>query len=216
MTDLGPFTNLLDRRDDIGIGSAAADVAAHQFLDRRVIRTAGFLEQRNRRHDLTGRAVATLVTVAGNECRLHGMQCAGRAQAFNRGDLFPVVHQGQAKAGVNAPAIHMHRARAALPVIATLLGAGERDGFTDAIEQRGSRVNAKLVTSAVDAQRDRNGPLDIRRLGCCRRRTSLNDIVARVVGNATGNERGGRKYFPWSKEMSDGSDSTDSIGDRLP
>src|SRR5215469_8950327 len=46
------FTHLLDCGHDIGIGSAAADVAAHQFLHRRVVRTAGFLEQRHGRHDL--------------------------------------------------------------------------------------------------------------------------------------------------------------------
>src|ERR1043166_4790502 len=49
---LSVLANLLDRGHDIGIGSAAADVAAHQFLYRRVVRTAGFLEQRNGRHDL--------------------------------------------------------------------------------------------------------------------------------------------------------------------
>src|SRR2546428_1188434 len=46
------FANLLDCSHDIGIGSAAADVAAHQFLDGRIVGTAGFLEQRYRRHDL--------------------------------------------------------------------------------------------------------------------------------------------------------------------
>src|SRR2546426_8025454 len=46
------FANLLDCSHDIGIGSAAADVAAHQFLHRRVVGTAGLFEQRHGRHDL--------------------------------------------------------------------------------------------------------------------------------------------------------------------
>src|SRR5213594_3691296 len=40
---LSVFANLLDRGHNIGIGSAAADVAAHQFLHCFVVRTAGFL-----------------------------------------------------------------------------------------------------------------------------------------------------------------------------
>jgi len=39
-------------------------------------------------------------------------------------------------------------------VIAALLGSGESNGLTDAIEERCPWVNAKLVVLAVDAQRD--------------------------------------------------------------
>ncbi len=46
------IANLLDRGHDMGVGPAAADVAAHQFLHGRVVGTAWFLEQRNGRHDL--------------------------------------------------------------------------------------------------------------------------------------------------------------------
>src|SRR5262249_30401431 len=70
---LSVFANLLDRGDDIGVDSAAADVAAHQFLHVRVVGTAGFFKQRHRRHDLAGRAISALVTIASKECRLHGM-----------------------------------------------------------------------------------------------------------------------------------------------
>ena len=49
---LSVLANLLDRGHDIGIGAAAADVAAHQFLHGRVVGTARFLEQRHGRHDL--------------------------------------------------------------------------------------------------------------------------------------------------------------------
>src|SRR5204863_9442836 len=49
---LSVFASLLDRRHDVGIGSAAADVPAHQFLHVRVGRTAGFGKQGYARHDL--------------------------------------------------------------------------------------------------------------------------------------------------------------------
>jgi len=39
-------------------------------------------------------------------------------------------------------------------VIAALLGSGESNGLTDAIEERCPWVKAKLVVLAVDAQRD--------------------------------------------------------------
>src|ERR1043166_877337 len=89
------FANLLDRGNDIGIRSAPADVASHQFLHRRVIWTAGFLEQRHGRHDLSRGAISALVSVASNECRLHRMQVVGRTQAFYGRDLVSIMHDGQ-------------------------------------------------------------------------------------------------------------------------
>src|SRR5688572_8878438 len=46
------FANFLDCGHDIGIGAAAADIAAHQFLHCRIVGTARFFEQRHGRHDL--------------------------------------------------------------------------------------------------------------------------------------------------------------------
>ena len=95
---LNVFASLLDRGDDIGVGPAPANVTAHQLFHGRVVRSARFLKQGHGRHDLAGRAISTLISVGANECRLHGMQCVGCAEALDGGDLFPVVHQGQAKA----------------------------------------------------------------------------------------------------------------------
>jgi hypothetical protein len=55
----------------------------------------------------------------------------------------------------------MHRTGAALPVIATLLRSGEDYGLTDAIEQRRPWVDAEFAILAVDAQGDRDRPLDV-------------------------------------------------------
>ena len=76
----------------------------------------------------------------------------------------PVVHQRQAQARVHPAAVHVHGARAALPVVAALLRAGEGDGLAEAVEQRRPRVDAEPVLLAVDAQRDRDRALDARRL----------------------------------------------------
>src|SRR5258706_8239177 len=55
----------------------------------------------------------------------------------------------------------MHGAGAALPVITTFLGSGERHCFADAIKQRGPRIDAKLVVFAVNAQRNGDSALDV-------------------------------------------------------
>ena len=91
------------------------------------------------------------------------------------------MQQRQAEARVHAPAINMHCAGAALAMITTFLRAGERNGLTDAIQQRRARIDAKRVILAVNAQRDRDGPLNVGRgrdcLGAIRahRSASCND-----------------------------------------
>src|SRR6266404_5401267 len=92
------FANVLDGGHDILVGAAAADIAAHQFLDGGVSWTARFLEQSNGRHDLARCAIAALISIVSEERRLHWVQCVGGAQALYGCYFFPVVHQGQAKA----------------------------------------------------------------------------------------------------------------------
>src|SRR6185437_10473491 len=89
---LGTSANLLDRSYDIGVCPAPADITAHQFLYGCIVGPTRLLEQSNRRHDLTGRAISTLVAVTSKECGLHGMQGGRRADTFNRCDLFAIVH----------------------------------------------------------------------------------------------------------------------------
>src|SRR2546427_7406072 len=182
------LANLLDGRHDILIGAAAADVAAHQLLDGGVSGTARFPEQCNGRHDLARSAIPALVSIVSEERRLHGMQCVRRAQALNGCDFFPVVHQGQAKAGVHAPAIHMHRAGPALAMITTFLRAGEGNGLTDAIQQRRARIDAKMVVLAVNAQRDRDGALNVGPVRDCRKRATLCGATVRAHRCAPSND----------------------------
>ena len=63
----------------------------------------------------------------------------------------------------------MHRARAALPVITTLLCASKGYSFTDAIQQSRPGIDAKLVVRAIDAENQGNRPLDVRRVRACHR-----------------------------------------------
>ena len=54
--------------------------------------------------------------------------------------LVALVHHGEGQAGIDAPAVHQHRAGAALAVVAALLGAGEAQVFAQGVEQRGARI----------------------------------------------------------------------------
>src|SRR6202035_3994620 len=89
---LGLAADLLDGRDDIRVGPATADVAAHGFADIVILRPAGFLEERDRRHDLAAGAIAALIGIVRDECRLHGMEDAGLSDTFDRRDLVAGVH----------------------------------------------------------------------------------------------------------------------------
>jgi hypothetical protein len=53
----------------------------------------------------------------------------------------------------------MHGAGAALAVIAAFLGAGQGNGFAQAIQERRARVEAQPVLASIDAQSQGYGTL---------------------------------------------------------
>ena len=59
----------------------------------------------------------------------------------------PSCVAAKTQARIHAPAIHMHRARAALAVVAALLGAGEVQMLAHAVEQRGAWIDIQFVSS---------------------------------------------------------------------
>ena len=73
-----------------------------------------------------------------------------------------LVHHRKGEAGVDAPPVHVHRAGAALPVIAALLGAGQAEILAQRVEQRHARFDLQLVKLPVDFQLDWNGTSGIR------------------------------------------------------
>ncbi|MNI73685.1 hypothetical protein D3C73_1297090 [compost metagenome] len=87
-----------------------------------------------------------------DEGGLHRVQRGGRAQAFNGGDLGPVMHDGQRQTGIDAPPVQHHRTGATLAVVATLLGAGQVQMFAQRVQQRGAHVQGHLARRAIDTQ----------------------------------------------------------------
>ena len=149
---------LIDRVDDVRIGRAAAQVAAHVFADFGVALGVAFLDAGDRRHDLAGRAVAALEGVVIDEGLLHRMQRAVRlGEAFDGGDLLALDARGERQARQHAAAVDQHRAGAALAMVAALLGAGQADVLAQRVEQRGPHVERQLMALAVDAHRDLEG-----------------------------------------------------------
>ena len=80
---------LLDRRDDVRIGAAAADVAAHQFADLVVGFWPCLRRSARRRADLPRRAIAALERVMVDERLLQRMQRAVVGEPFDGRDLAP-------------------------------------------------------------------------------------------------------------------------------
>jgi hypothetical protein len=68
--------------------------------------------------------------------------------------LSAVVSDREGETGIHATPVEQDRAGSALPVIAALLRAGERELLTQKVEQRDPRVDRQGVIDTVDRQRD--------------------------------------------------------------
>src|SRR4051794_33576737 len=82
----GPRQDFPDRRDDVGVGAAAADVAAHLLADVVVGTGVPLGEQSDARADLAGRAVAALEAVVLDERRLERVQAVAVGEALDGRD----------------------------------------------------------------------------------------------------------------------------------
>jgi hypothetical protein len=126
---------LLNRGEDVRIGAASTDIAAHQFAD--IICGGGmaFAHQSDGGTDLSRRAIATLKRVVLNECLLQWMERAVLRETFDGHYLGAVFHNCQRHARVDALAIDEHGASAALSVVTSFFGAGEIQIYAKEIEQ---------------------------------------------------------------------------------
>src|SRR5438045_2509876 len=118
-----PAAHRLHRRDDAGVGAAAADVSAHAFPNIVVVGAAGFLQQRDGRHDLSRRAVAALEAVAVDEGLLHRVEPIAFGEALDRRDRLALCRGRERQTRQDAAPADVHRAGAALAVIAAFLGS---------------------------------------------------------------------------------------------
>src|SRR4051794_33455330 len=120
---------LLNRRQNVRVGAAAADVAAHPFADLIVAVRVIFFYQRDRGTDLARRAIAALKSVVFDKSSLSWIPLFAVGQSFNGRDLAALVHDREVKTGVPPPALDQNRAGAALAVIASLFRASQMQPF---------------------------------------------------------------------------------------
>src|SRR5687768_3291666 len=71
-----PREHGLDRIYNVGIGAAAAKIAAHVLADLLARSRSALCDQRDGRHDLTGRAIAALKSIVLDKAGLHGVKAA--------------------------------------------------------------------------------------------------------------------------------------------
>src|SRR5438445_338326 len=82
---------------------------------------SALFEQRDRRHDLPGCAVAALKTVVANERLLHRVAGPLGRQALDGHHIAPFTLSRQGQAGQHPPAVDQHGAGAAGALVAALL-----------------------------------------------------------------------------------------------
>src|SRR5438552_385530 len=92
-------------------------VTAHIFADVLIAVGVAFLHARDRRHDLSGRAVAALEGILVDKGLLHRMQFVALRQSLDGENLLALGGQRQRKARDHAPPVDQYRAGAALPVV---------------------------------------------------------------------------------------------------
>jgi hypothetical protein len=155
MTDLsGAAARGLNGRDDVRVRAAAAQVSAHLLPYVIVARSARFVEEGCRRHDLSGRAVSALEGIVLDERLLHRMEDAVLFQAFDRHDVVVFMHHRKSETRKHAAAVDVDRARTALAMIAALLGPEELKPLPQGIEQRGTDIEIEPDAFAIHAQAD--------------------------------------------------------------
>jgi hypothetical protein len=108
------------------------------------------VEKRFGGHQESWRANAALERRPFQETLLQRMQMAVVGKPFDRLDAAPFRFNGKDQATIHRPAVEEHRAGAAVAVVATFLGAGERERIAQHFQQALPRLAEKLRLLAVD------------------------------------------------------------------
>ena len=122
--------------EDLRVAGAATEVARQRLADLVVARVGAARKQVDRRDDEPRRAEAALDGACVDERLLDRMQAPPSRQPFDRRHLVPVGLHGEHEAGAHERAVEQHRARAALTLLAGVLGAGKPELLAQREEER--------------------------------------------------------------------------------
>jgi hypothetical protein len=126
--------------NDLRIGRAATEIAAHPFSDFGLTPSVPLMNASNSRHDLTRCAEAALKGVLINECLLNRVEGLAVCKTLNGRYFSTIDGSSEDHASVNPPAIQMNRAGPALAIVAALLGTRELQPLTQEVQQRNARI----------------------------------------------------------------------------
>src|SRR2546428_1443787 len=149
----GPPRDAADRGDDVRVRAAPAEIAGHPLADLVVVPRLAFLEQGDRRKDLSRRAVAALERVLAQEGFLHRVQLSALDQPFDGGDAGALELRDQLQAGVHPLSVDDHGAGAALSHVASLLRTRETEVLPQRIQQDEPRLDLQPASLTVHDQR---------------------------------------------------------------
>src|SRR6266581_3054515 len=145
----------LDRRDDVLIPGAAAEVALEAFADLPLRRVRITLEDGRRGDDHPGRAEAALERVMLVERLLQGMEGAVLGEPLDCRHLVAVGLDGEHGARLDGLAVEQHNAGTAVRRVASDVGAGEAQLVAQEVNEERARLDLTFVVAPVD--RDANG-----------------------------------------------------------
>ena len=142
--------------DDILVTRTTTEIARESETDFLLSGARVFFQERQQRHEKTGRAKAALQGVGLLKGLLQRVQSARGSwlQALNGGDRCPVRLNRKKQARTNRLLIEKHGAGTANAVLATNVSAGQTQMLSKKIAQQEPRFNFTLVFPPVNGDRD--------------------------------------------------------------
>src|SRR4051794_35027805 len=133
-------SGLFHGRDNVWIGSAAADVAAHVLANVVIAARVALLHTTDCRHDLSRRAITALERILVDKGLLHRVQLVTSRESLDGEDLLSLRGKRQCQAGHYPTAIDQDGAGAALTVVTAFFAAVEADVLAQRVQQRGPLI----------------------------------------------------------------------------
>ena len=140
----------LDCLENLGIGSAAAEVTRKSLLYLAFLGARVSIEQGFYGHNLPGRTKAALESIFLDEGLLNGMEGPGFFQALDGLDRFSFIFNGQGHAGIDRLPIDENGARPASSLVAPFLRARESQIFANGVQEGTAGLDENPVLLTVD------------------------------------------------------------------
>ena len=153
--ELQPQIAGVHRLDDFRIRRTAAEIPGQIVPDVVVARLGHAAEEIGRRHDEARRAEPALHGARLRERLLHRVERTVSGEALHGHHVVPVGLRGEDQARADELAVEKDRARAALALLAGVLGAGQLEAIAQGRQEALTRPDVRLARLAVPYTRER-------------------------------------------------------------